>query len=363
MSQGGSTAWTSKLGRGASGHGSRSPRLGSRRPGLGTRGPGLTILLVLVSASLGITPGVTLAQDDEGFRNLHVLPGDIPRSELFDIMLENSADLGLPRRANEGCLFCHAGSMDVPSSEWDWASDENPRKATARAMMAMVADINETYLAGIDRTTDQVVTCYTCHAGRTNPLPLEAVLERSYETGGVDALIERYRALRSRYYAADAYDFRTTTLIGVADRLFEAGAVEDAIRVHETNIEATEDAAAHQGLIRTRMLLALERDGVDAMLAAYHDLKSAHPAAAYSPSLISGISWGLFRSDRAEAALPLWELNFEEHPDSYTATEDLAWGSSATGDQERAIALARAWVERNPDHELGLRLLSDLGGR
>jgi len=321
-----------------------------------SRGVATTALAVVVL----VFPASVDGQDTEGFQNLHVLAPDISRRALFDIMLENGEGLGLPRRANEGCLFCHTGSMDVPSDEWDWASDDNPRKATARSMMAMVAEINEGYLANLERTTEQRVTCYTCHAGRTNPLPLEAVLEQSYEAGGIGALIERYQTLRTRYFAADAYDFRPGTLVAVADRLYREGQAPDAARVHETNIEASGDPAAHQGLIRMRMVEALDSRGVEAMVAAYQDLKSVHPAEAWTPGLLSATSWALFRSGQEDAGVRLWELNFEEYPESYTATEDLAWGRASTGALDQGIAIAEAWVARHPDHELGLRLLAEL---
>ena len=317
------------------------------------------VMLTLAAAAVAF-PGHAAGQDANGFTNLHVLSPDIPRRALFDVMLENGEGLGLPRRANEGCLFCHTGSMDIPSDEWDWASDANPRKATARSMMAMVAEINDGYLANIERTTEQRVTCYTCHAGRTNPLPLDAVLERAYEEGGIDVLIERYHALRTRYFAADAYDFRPSTLIAVAEGLYEAGHASDAERVHGTNIEASGDPAAHQGLIRMKMVEALDTEGVESMVAVYRSLKSDHPAEAWTPRLLSSTSWGLFRSGQQEAGVRLWELNFEEYPESYTTTEDLAWGRASTGRHDEAIALAEAWVAQHPDHELGLRLLAEL---
>lgn len=323
--------------------------------------PNALIGCLLAVGLTAVLPTTVLeAQEPEGFRNLHVLPTDVERRVLIDVMLENQQGLGLPRRANEGCLFCHVGSLDIPSGEWDWASDENPRKVTARAMMEMVEEINGTYLAGIDRTSELEVTCYTCHAGRTNPLPLEAVLQESYEEGGIDALIDRYRTLRTRYFAADAYDFRTSTLISVADRMFDAGHVADALRVHETNIASSEEPSAHQGLIRMRMMDALASNGVEAMVNIYHELKQSHPAEAYQPGLLSSISWRLFRAGSEEAGVRLWELNFEEHPESYVATEDLAWGRESTGDHDGAIALAEAWATLHPEHELGLRLLADL---
>lgn len=300
------------------------------------------------------------AQAAAGFRNLHVLPEGITRAEMNATMLANLSGLGLPRRANEGCLFCHVGSMDVPSSEWDWSADDNPMKRKARTMMAMVADINDTYLARIERTTQGDVTCYTCHAGRTNPMPLHELLTTRYREAGIEALIESYRSLRSRYYAADAYDFRTATLGSVAAEIVRTGSYEDAARVHEVNIEYTDDPAARQGLIRMRMVEALETDGIDAMLATYRRLRADHPAEAYSPLLLDPLAWELFRAGQEDAGFRLFLLNYEEHPDSYVATEDLAWGHESLGNHDEAIAVAEAWLERHPGHELGLRLLAEL---
>lgn len=301
------------------------------------------------------------AQEPGGFVNLHVLPADISRQDLNRIMLHNEEGLGLPRRANEGCLFCHVGSMDVPSREWDWASDENPMKVKARAMMAMVEDINAR-LAALDRSTDMEVGCVTCHAGRTNPQPLPALLQTRYEEGGVDDLIETYRALRTRYFAAGAYDFRTHVLAGIAHDLFTGGATEDAILVHELNIEASGDPAAHRGLIQLHMVSALQSEGIEAMVGRYHELKDDHPAEAFTPALLTQLGWTIFREGEEDAGYRVFQLNFEEHPDAYAATEDLAWGSAAIGNQALALELAEAWVARHPDHELGLRLLSDLRG-
>ena len=57
-------------------------------------------------------------QEDNGYTNLRVLPSDISRAELGQVMLDHLAGLGLPRRAGEGCLHCHSGSLEVPRSEW-----------------------------------------------------------------------------------------------------------------------------------------------------------------------------------------------------------------------------------------------------
>lgn len=327
-----------------------------------TRGRSTWRLMGCVTAAMAVVGGVKEAAGQErgAYQNLHVLPETIARAELNSTMLANLSGLGLPRRANEGCLFCHVGSMEVPSSQWNWASDDNPMKVKARTMMAMVAAINETYLADVERTTQGDVSCYTCHAGRTSPMPLDELLLARYGEGGIDELIEAYRSLRGRYFAADAYDFRTTTLAAVAETLAETGLFEDAARVHGVNIEYSGDPAAHQGLIRMRMTEAFEVGGIDAMLVMYERLRQDHPSEAYSPMLIDPLAWDLFRSGQQQAGFRLFEVNFEEHPDSWVATEDLTYGLESMGDHDRAITVIEAWLEEHPDHAAGLRLLADL---
>ncbi len=332
----------------------------TRREEGGSGGGRVTRSLALILLSVSMTPLGASAQEPGAHGNVQVLPSDISRSALIDIMLANQAALGLPRRANEGCLFCHVGSMDTPSSQWDWASDENPMKGKARSMMAMVDEINSRWLRDVDGTYGMEVSCETCHAGRTNPLPLDQLLISRHREDGVDALVDTYREMRIRYYAADAYDFRVPVLASVADRLASAGATVDALRVHELNVASNDDPAARHGLIRLQMTLALESDGIEAMVDRYQRAKAEHPRTAFTSVLISPLAWDLFRRGQEDAGLRLFDLNYAENPDAYTATEDLAWGSAATGNLQRALELAEAWVTRHPEHELGLRLLADL---
>jgi hypothetical protein len=46
----------------------------------------------------------------------------------------------------------------------DFASDENPKKETARMMLTLARDVNAKFTDG-----KQHVTCYTCHRGATEP--------------------------------------------------------------------------------------------------------------------------------------------------------------------------------------------------
>jgi hypothetical protein len=63
------------------------------------------------------------------------------------------------------CTHCHAAAAGGGMP--DFASDENPKKNTARMMIAMVRDINAKFPDAASKT---YVTCYTCHNGKTTPL-------------------------------------------------------------------------------------------------------------------------------------------------------------------------------------------------
>jgi hypothetical protein len=55
------------------------------------------------------------------------------------------------------CTYCHVMG--------DFASDENPKKNIARAMIRMANDINSKFPDGKAH-----VSCYTCHRGAEEPL-------------------------------------------------------------------------------------------------------------------------------------------------------------------------------------------------
>jgi len=318
----------------------------------------------LVAVALLTGPRVVSAQDpNPRYSNLRVLPVDISDAELGRIMLDNLRGLGLPRRAGEGCLFCHAGSLDVPRGSWDYASDEKPMKEKARVMMAMVRQINEDVLPRLDHRVapDLDVGCYSCHAGRTNPLPLPDRLISEYRAGGIDAVRAFYRAARARYYEADAYDFRVSTLIEVADRLASEGAPEDAMAVHELNLEYHEDdPTAHGGLIRLHLEQALRAGGPGGMLARYDQLKAEMPPTGFVPLTLDVLAWSLYRSGEEDTALRLFELNHREHPDAFAANESLAYAVFGSISQEEGLEIARRWRAEHPDHEGGRQLLTEL---
>ena len=95
--------------------------------------------------------------------NLQVLPASTSRAGVRSLMKQYERELGV------SCSYCHVEDRDTGIIDYD--SDDNPRKHTARLMIAMLQDINDKHLARLegDRRYSQPVTCGSCHQGRSNP--------------------------------------------------------------------------------------------------------------------------------------------------------------------------------------------------
>ena len=99
--------------------------------------------------------------------NLKVLPRDLSAEQIGRIMKRFETDLGVK------CSHCHV--EDSVTQKFNYASDENPAKSTARLMITMLADINDKYLPllGGDRRYAAQVTCGSCHQGQSSPPAFE----------------------------------------------------------------------------------------------------------------------------------------------------------------------------------------------
>lgn len=71
-------------------------------------------------------------------------------AEVGQIMRTFTAGLGVQ------CIYCHV--------QGNYASDENPKKATARQMISMMQKINTGFGDG-----KMHVSCFTCHRGEAEP--------------------------------------------------------------------------------------------------------------------------------------------------------------------------------------------------
>ncbi len=133
--------------------------------------PLLALALIVLAAytpqpAVAAAPSASVADSTE-WANLQILPDSISHDELIGIMRGFTEALGVR------CTHCHAmGAEGHP----DFASDENHHKDVARGMMRMTWQINTEILPAIDHLHHeggQMVTCYTCHRGSTEPATTE----------------------------------------------------------------------------------------------------------------------------------------------------------------------------------------------
>ncbi len=195
--------------------------------------PTVAILALLLSA------GTATAQIPDEFKNLQVLPKDIGKRELVDLMRSFSGALGVR------CTNCHPGPTPDSLEGVDFASDELEDKKVARGMIKMVDEINGKLLPATGKRSPLRVRCVTCHRGVTEPEPLGDLLVRTAEKGGTAAAVARYQELRKEYYGTGSYDFSARTLNGVAEKLAqEKHDVDGAITLAQLNVEQYPDTGS-----------------------------------------------------------------------------------------------------------------------
>lgn len=173
----------------------------------------------------------------EKAENLRVLPKNTEARRLRATMFGFANALGVR------CTHCHVGESNKPLSTFDFASDAKPAKKTARLMMRMAQNINQQFIAQIDRPAAQKlqVNCLTCHKHQARPKRLEQILTEVNSGSGVDAAIEKYHQLRKRFYGGYTYDFRENPLNAVGYQLMGEGDLEGAIKIFKLNTEMNPD--------------------------------------------------------------------------------------------------------------------------
>ncbi|SDF79597.1 c-type cytochrome [Mucilaginibacter sp. P19] len=124
------------------------------------------LLVTLGLLSIVVFGAMTTSKpQDEGFKNLKVLPKNISGENLHKVMEEWEHSLGVH------CNFCHARNEET--KKMDWASDAKPEKAMARDMYKMMNKINQKYFHAKKDSLGMImqsgVNCNTCHRGTAHP--------------------------------------------------------------------------------------------------------------------------------------------------------------------------------------------------
>jgi hypothetical protein len=100
--------------------------------------------------------------------NLKVLPKNLTGEQLHEIMEKWAGSLGAH------CNTCHtADPKNIGPNgrpRLNFADDSKQEKLTARLMYTMTEDINVNYVSRVP-SSDEPVTCGTCHRGHLGPEP------------------------------------------------------------------------------------------------------------------------------------------------------------------------------------------------
>lgn len=120
----------------------------------------LATLVCLITISFAF-----IKDDKPKYENLKVLPKNTTKQEMDSVMKHFSQSLGVR------CTYCHVRSND-DQKNFNFASDENDKKAVARYMMRMMNKINKKYFKDEDESHKNLigaVSCFTCHNGKEEP--------------------------------------------------------------------------------------------------------------------------------------------------------------------------------------------------
>ena len=110
-------------------------------------------------------PAPNAAATTSEYKNLQVLPKDIPREQLLATMRGFTRGLGVR------CNHCHVVVATEPKEELDFPLDTKEEKRAARTMLLMTQEINRTWIPRVDADAagKMLVTCWTCHRGKPEP--------------------------------------------------------------------------------------------------------------------------------------------------------------------------------------------------
>lgn len=299
----------------------------------------LSLIAIVAAAAawmgaVSLFPSPALGQGEAPhFKNLKVLPKDIPEAELRATMN------GFTRALGVRCIFCHVGEEGKPFNPEDFQKDDKPTKLKAREMLRMVAAINGDYLSKLDKRADPPikVECFTCHRGVTQPRSLQATLALEYDQGGLDSTVARYQALHDRYYGRAAYDFGEVALTLVAAHAESSGHNADAARLLAMNVEQNPNSDfAKRQQVSSTLGMAFRTQGADSGAAVYRRFKSSYGDRIVSEPLVNQLGYTLLGMGAMDAAISVFKLNTTEHPQSSNTFDSLGEALEAKGDKKAA---------------------------
>ena len=128
------------------------------------------------------------------------------------------------------CNYCHSARRG--------SGEPEPKKEIAFAMMKMTDELNARIRTATGKAAGSVteIRCAYCHRGVAVPKPITDIVWQITRDEGVEAAIEKYRALRKQYYGRSTYDFGEDPLAIMAQQL-ASFRPDDAIALVKLNME------------------------------------------------------------------------------------------------------------------------------
>ena len=169
--------------------------------------------------------------------NIQFYPKDITRQALIANMQAFTQALGVT------CEHCHDAVAGGPPQNNHMESDVKPPKNVARAMLAMVRDLNAKLPGDVTKVNNKPVAeitrvqCATCHRGVPIPKQLVDIVLETGNAKGAQAAVAQYRDLRKQFYGNQSYDFTDLSLFLAAQRANAAMKPDDAIVYANLNLE------------------------------------------------------------------------------------------------------------------------------
>ena len=164
----------------------------------------VALLVAVVSAQTAAPPaGEKPQMAEEVFKNIQVLKG-IPVKEFMNTMGFFSASTGL------NCIDCHSPQAEDLAG---YAID-TPRKQTARRMVLMVNQLNQSNFGG-----RRLVTCYTCHRANDRAEAVPSLLDQYSVAEDDPNRVEVITGPSARKVSADAILDKYIQALGGAAQL------------------------------------------------------------------------------------------------------------------------------------------------
>lgn len=107
----------------------------------------------------------------------------------------------------------------------------------------------------------------------------------------------------------------------------------------------------------------IEEEGVEAGIAAYHELKASSSPEAFDEYVLNTLGYRLLRSERIDAAIEVFKLNVEEYPDAFNPYDSLGEAYMEAGELELAIEYYEKSLELNPDNTNAVTMLERIRGQ